>query len=422
MIKVKKSKLQGTTLLPPSKSHTLRAILLAALAEGKSSLHNILQSPDTSKLIAICESIGASIEQTGTTLSIQGVGRNFAGFKGTLDVGNSGILLRFLTVIGAFYSSPFTITGDESACSRPMADVAQALNRHKRVLKSAHVDALAPLYVQGPFEQHHVQLQGQDSQPASAFMFAAACRGENLQLSLHDPGEKPWLLLTKSWLERLNVPVYISPDYRDIRVYASKRWQGFTYTVPGDASTLAFPVAAALITESEITIEGVDYDPFQGDYAILDILKNMGAKLVAKPNQLTVFPSTLRGGAFKINDCIDALPILSVVACFAQGATHLTGAKVAKTKECDRIQCMYQELTKMNGAVTMTEDGLCVHKAALSGTEVLSYDDHRMAMALSVAGLSSAIETTVTSTACINKTYPNFVTAFQDLGASIVEV
>jgi len=191
--------------------------------------------------------------------------------------------------------------------------------------------------------------------------------------------------------------------------------------VPGDLSTLAFPVAAALITHSTITINGVDLNDAQGDKALLPALEKMGAKFSYDDNAKSLKVNAvdkLEGVELDINDYVDAISILAVIGTQASGKTVLKNAHVARQKECNRIKAICTELQKMGANIEETEDGLCVFQSKLQCATVNSHNDHRTAMSLAIAGLVAEGETCLENSACIAKTFPNFVSFMENLGAT----
>ncbi|NGX43016.1 MAG: 3-phosphoshikimate 1-carboxyvinyltransferase [Chlamydiae bacterium] len=417
---IKPGNVRGEVAIPPSKSHTLRGILFASLARGKSLITNPLESPDATAMVKACKMLGAGIEREGRDFAIKGVGGKISSEEHTIDAGNSGLVLRLIVGIAALGRQPIVITGDHSICNqRPMGPMLDALQQLGVRAESVHGNGYAPLIVQGPLQGGQALISGEDSQPISALLMAGSLCPKGLKLKVTDPGEKPWIDMTLHWLRRLGTKVE-HDSYTQYDVAGGTIWDGFTYNVPGDWSSAAFPLAAALVTGSELTIHNVCTSDCQGDKAIVEILQRMGAVIEVRGDSLIISPSgKLKGVEVDLNDCIDAIPILSVVACYASGTTRITNTSVAKTKECNRIACIASELKKMGAQILETEDGLIIRGAKLHGAEVESHRDHRMAMSLTVAALGATGATTVNDVACVSKTYGSFAESFQKMGANI---
>ena len=420
---VQKSQLSGTLALPASKSHTMRALLFATLAEGTSVIHNPLPSPDTDAMIMACQQFGATITHTNHQLTVIGTSGNLKTPSSAIDAGNSGQVLRFIACLAGLQPGRVDITGDHSIChSRPVKPMLSALNQLGLTAQSIHKNDHPPISVQGSYKNLHAELDGGDSQPVSGLLMAAAFRNQvTTHLTVSNPGETPWVLLTLDWLQRLGFTVEQS-DFQQYAITGKKTIPAFTYTVPSDLSAMAFPLIAALITQSTLTLNNIDLNDPQGDKAILDIVQRMGAQLTIDAEQQTVtaHPSpSLRGITVDINHCIDTLPILSVLACFAQGTTQITGATIARFKESNRLEAMHTELCKMGADITVTEDGLIIQPTELHAATVDSHHDHRVAMACAVAGLALSEQSMIKDTDCIAKSFPKFKQVMASVQAHI---
>lgn len=414
---IKKSQLSGSVIIPSSKSQTLRGLLFASLAKGKSTLFHCLSSPDTTAMIYACRLFGAIVKEFPDRIEVQGTDGNVAATEDVIHAGNSGIVLRFCTAVGALGHHPVVITGDHSIRHfRPMKSLISSLNQLGARVESMRGDFFAPIIIKGPLKGGKATLSGEDSQPVSALLIACAFAERPSEIIVHDPGEIPWVNLTLKWLNRLQIP-YEREEAYCYRLQGKAHISGFSYSVPGDWSSAAFPLAAALITHSELTLENVDRDDEQGDKALVDVLMKMGAQLSFEPEKrcLHVLKSPkLQGITLDVNEIIDALPILAVVACFAEGETHLVNASNARHKESDRLHTMTMELRKMGGDIEEKEDGLLIRGSVLQGTTVESHNDHRVALSLMVAALAAEGETTILNIDCIEKSYPDFIKSISE--------
>lgn len=416
------SKVHGCITVPASKSQTLRAILFASLAKGKSTISEYLDSPDTEAMIKACRLFGARINQDPRHIEIEGLNGSIANIKTSIDAGNSGIVLRFCSAIGALAASPVVITGDHSIQNqRPMKPLLEGLRQLGVKAVSMRGNGYAPVMIQGPLHPGSATLLGHDSQPVSALLIASAFTSGPSEINVLEPGEKPWVGLTLDWFDRLGV-AYTNHDFQRYALKGGARYSGFAYTVPGDLSTAAYPIAAALITRSELIIRNVDMQDAQGDKRLIRIFQEMGANIEIDGTAKTIYvkkQSSLSGIRVDVNDFIDGITILAAVACFAEGETHIYNGAIAKQKECNRIHCIATELKKMGADITETEDGLIIRKSILKGASLQTYGDHRMALSLAVAALGAAGESKIHYTECIAKTYNAFVNDFNALGAHI---
>lgn len=419
---MRSSQLSGSIAVLGSKSHTLRAILFSALGQGKSIIHRHLASADTQAMIQACRLFGATIDVFSTHLEIQG---KITHPEDVIQVGNSGLVLRFCSAIGALLGSPVILTGDYSIRhQRPMKELLSGLSQLGVSAVSMRGDGYAPVIIQGPIKPGKVIISGEDSQPVSALLIAAAFAAGSIELEVRNPGEKPWVALTLDWFDRLGIP-YENRNFEYFRLFGAAKYNGFEYTVPGDFSSAAFPIAAALVTGSELVIENVDMKDSQGDKEVISVLRKMGAVIDCNEEKQTLHVkkgASLSGISIDLNNFIDAITILAVVACFAEGETYLYNGAIAKQKECNRIHCIAMELRKMGANIMETEDGLHIKKSTLRGARVFSHHDHRMCMSLAVAALGAEGETRIDSADCVSKTYPCFFQDFKVLGASVEQI
>ncbi len=419
---IRPSSVQGTVIVPPSKSHTLRAILFASMANGLSEVRNFLHSPDATAMIEAMRLFGASIEVTADFLKIRGLNGKLTSAENVIDSGNSGQVLRFVGALAALSTSYTIVTGDHSIRHhRPVKPLLEALSQLGAMAVSSRLDDYAPIIIKGPMQPGYAQLPGEDSQPVSGILIATSFLSGKTTIDVTSPGEKPWVDLTLFWLKKFGIEIS-HHNYSRYTVPGSARVDGFSFLIPGDFSSAAFPIAAALITNSELRLTNIDMQDCQGDKKFIEIVQQMGAKIDIdeKKNALTVRQhSKLKGMRIDVNDFIDATPILSVMGCFAEGTTEIIHASIARKKESDRLHAMATELKKMGAAIEEKPDGLVIAHSPLHGAQVSSWRDHRIAMSLAIAGLGASSDTQVEGAECVAKTYPSFVHDFRAIKAAI---
>jgi 3-phosphoshikimate 1-carboxyvinyltransferase len=238
------------------------------------------------------------------------------------------------------------------------------------------------------------------------------------EIIVDNPGETPWINLTLDWVRRMGGTI-THENYTHYHVKGSLGYGGFQYTVPGDFSTAAYPIAAALITQSHLQLTSLDPNDVQGDKELIHILQKMGAQISWQKDKLVIEPSHLKGLHIDVNTCIDALPILAVLGCYAEGTTTLYNGAIARCKESDRISVISAELKKMGANIQEEEDGLTVERSALRGAELEGHRDHRIALSLAVAALGASSPSVIRGTDCAGKTYPTFLEDFTSIGANI---
>ncbi len=419
---IKASSIEGSITVPPSKSHSHRAIIFGAMGRGTTTIRHLLKSSDTEGMLRAWKTLGVEVLENDGVVKIQGLGGRIDGADNVIDVGNSGIALRFLTALSALSPKLIVITGDHSIRhQRPMDSLLDALQQLNVKAISTKGDGYAPIIIQGPFSGGKAVINGRDSQPVSALLISSIFASGTTEIAVEEPGEIPWVQLTLDWLDRLKVE-YKQKNYSEYTIKGNGGYDGFDYIVPGDWSSAAFPAASALVTKGSVTLHNIDKSDVQGDKKLFDLFEQMGAEIIYDNEKRTVnvsYKGSLKGIHADINDCIDSITILAVVACFAEGTTTITNASVAKEKECDRIECIAKELRKMGAQIQTSDEGLTIIGSLLHGAKVVSHDDHRMAMSLAVAAMGARGPSSVINIECIKKTYPTFIDDMKEIGALI---
>ncbi len=413
--------LRGTVEVPPNKSHSFRALIMACLAEGKSRIISPAVSADWLRGTEAMEMFGASIEPAaGDSWEIIGTAGRLKTPDDVINCGNSGIIFRFFTAISACCDGYTVLTGDDSIrhirlCG-PLLDALSSLGAQAVSTKG---DGHGPVVVRGPLKGGTAEIDGADSQPVSALLIAASLAEAPTELIVHNPGEKPWVEVTLHWLGRCGVEI-ANEDFARYRIPGRSRWGGFETTIPGDWSAAMYPIVAGLICpESEVLITGIDPADVQGDKAVLDVLQDMGADIEITDDGVVARSSELKGRQIDCNDFIDQFMLLAVIGALAQGETALTGAEICRHKECDRITEMHNALTAMGADVEERPDGLVIRRSNLHGAKLTSRADHRMVMTLAVAGLAATGTTIISNVECVKKTFPSFVRQMAGIGCDV---
>ena len=299
-----KKSLSGHITVPGSKSHTIRALLLATLADGVSHISNPLPSADclsTGKAVPL---MGATVEFGPKVWTVTGAGKNIHLPTNVVDVGNSGSLLYFLSPIAATFDGWSVFTGDESIRKRPVYHVVDVLNQMGAFASTAVPGSkTCPMIIKGPVKEGvTVKTEGSVSSQYITGLMMAAIRMENgLKIELTDPKETPYLTMTQKWLEKVGVESTISKDFKHIEVKGKSSLQAFDCTVPSDWEGVAFPLIAALLTDSEIIIDNVDGSGTQGDEEIVKVLQSIGGDIELDMKALA-----------DICDTIESLAVLTV--------------------------------------------------------------------------------------------------------------
>ncbi len=413
--------LQGTVKIPPNKSHSFRALLMAALAEGSSRITAPAVSNDWMRGIEALEMFGAEATPKADGLwIIQGTGGKLTTPDDVVDCGNSGIILRFFMALAACCDSYTVLSGDHSLRHiRPCQPLIDALNNLGAWAVSTKGDGHAPVVVRGRLSGGRAELDGMDSQPVSALLIASALADAPTELKVNRPGEKPWVGVTLDWLDRCGVE-YSNENYELYRIRGREKWGGFDVKIPLDWSAALYPiVAGVLLPESEVHVPGMDFGDSQGDKAVINVLREMGADIEIRDDEVIARTSQLTGCEIDCNDFIDQFMLLAVVGALAEGETVLSNAEICRHKECDRISEMHDALSAMGADVEERPDGLVIRKSQLHGTTIHSRRDHRMVMTLSIAAMAAQGQTLIQDIECIKKTFPAFVEQMQGIGCDM---
>jgi 3-phosphoshikimate 1-carboxyvinyltransferase len=416
--------MHGTVRIPPNKSHSFRALIMAGLAEGVSRIIGPAVSNDWMRGIEALEMLGAKVDPKANHLwEITGTAGQLKTPDDVIDCGNSGIILRFFMGLAACCEGYTVLSGDESIrrlrVCQPLID---AINGLGGWAVSTKGDGHAPVVVRGRLKGGRTELDGKDSQPVSALLIAAALAEAPTDLIVRNPGEKPWVGVTLHWLSRCGVE-FSNEDYAHYRIRGKSRWKGFEVNVPLDWSAAMYPIVAAVMSEdSEVRVPGMDFQDCQGDKQVINVLREMGADIRIEGDTVIARSSKLKGRHIDCNDFIDQFMLLAVVGARAEGETLLTNAEICRHKECDRITEICQALKAMGAGVAERPDGLVVRGGRLRGVHLNSKADHRMVMTLAVAGLVAEGTTVISDVECVKKTFPSFVAEMQSIGCDMNKI
>ncbi|MSS63568.1 3-phosphoshikimate 1-carboxyvinyltransferase [Velocimicrobium porci] len=412
------SSLKGELSVPGDKSISHRAIMLGSLANGLTEITNFLDGEDCLSTIRCFKEMGIKITQTKDTVAITGNGLyNLSAPKSTLNVGNSGTTARLLSGILAGQTFESTITGDESIQSRPMKRIIEPLSSMGADIASIYGNDCAPLHIKGSkLTGISYQSPIASAQVKSSILFAGLYADGTTSVT------EPYLSRNHSELMLQAFGANVKTENTTITITPSvNELAGQKIKVPGDISSAAYFIAAALIVpNSEIKLCNIGINPTRD--GILQICQKMGADIKIENQHTTngelvadliVRSSSLTGTTIEgeiIPTLIDEIPIISVLACVANGTTIIKDAAELKVKESNRIDAMVKNLSKMGADITATEDGMIIHGGKpLHGTLIDSKKDHRVAMSCIIASLIADGPTGLSDFSCINISYPNFL-------------
>lgn len=415
---VNKSKLSGSVEIPGSKSHTIRAVAIASLAQGASVIRKPLAALDAMAAVSAFRLLGAEILVPDDWL-VRGVAGRPGVPENIIDVGNSGTTLYIALGAACLSYGCGVFTGDDQIRRRPAQPLIEALNKLGAMVESTRGNGLAPIIVRGPMRGGFVKLDGsKTSQYLTSLLINCPLAQADSTIEVENLIEKPYVEMTLKWMREQGIKVE-SSDFRRFEVPGGQCYRPFDRSIPADFSSAAFFLCAAAITGADLTLLGLDMNDVQGDKAVVDVLVEMGAQVEQCEGGLRIVGGKLKGAEFNLSDTPDALPALAAAACFAEGETRLVNVGQARLKETDRIAVMCAELGKMGADIQELPDGLIIRGSDLRPAMVNGHYDHRVIMALAVAGMCLDGETTVYSAEALNVTFPTFVNLMSSVGADM---
>jgi 3-phosphoshikimate 1-carboxyvinyltransferase len=413
------STLSGRVEIPGSKSHTIRAVAVAALAQGHSTIKAPLESADTLAAVNAFQSLGARIERRPGIWTIEGTGGRLSTPDDVIDVRNSGTSLRIAVGAAALLTEGEALfTGDHQVRRRPIGPLAQSLNDLGASVQSTRRNGCAPLVVAGRLRGGKTSIDAVTSQYLSSLLINAPLADGDSQIDVPRLYEEPYVHMTLNWLKRGGIQLE-HDRLKQFHVPGGQSYRPLDIRVAADFSSATFFLAAGALGENELLVQGLDMSDTQGDKAVIDYLRQMGARIDVGEESIRVRPGQLIGRELDLNATPDALPMMAVIGCFARGATRLVNVPQARLKETDRIAVMARELSKMGATVTELEDGLEIEQSDLRAAEVDGHDDHRVVMALAVAGTAISGETRIHSAEAVAVTFPTFVESMANLGGDL---
>jgi len=413
---VERSTVSGEVYAPPSKSYTHRAILITALGPG-GMVKRPLISADTRATISASEAFGAKIS-LNEGVEIEGVSGKPQTPEDVINVLNSGTTLRFCSAVAALTDGA-VLTGDASIRTRPNGPLLSCLNDLGATAFSIRNNGKAPLVIKGKMRGGTARLNGGvSSQFLSALLIASPlAEGDTKVVIEGDLKSRPYAEITLDMLA--DAGVRVQAGRQEFFVPGNQSYNLKGYTIPGDFSSASYPLAAAAVTGSEVTVKGI-FPSRQGDSAIIDILNRMGAKVSwdKEKGDLRIKGGDLQGVEVDASLTPDLVPTIAVLGAVAKGKTTVMNAEHVRHKETDRLHAMAVELSKMGADIRERPDGLEITGGRLHGAEVHGYHDHRIVMALSVAGLVAG-GTRIDTAESVDVSYPGFFQEMGKLGARV---
>ena len=421
----KSSPLRGELTVPGDKSISHRAVMFGSISEGLTEITDFLQGADCLSTISCFRKMGIEIENTGERILVHGRGlHGLTAPSETLDAGNSGTTTRLISGILAGQNFSSRLTGDASIQSRPMNRIIHPLREMGAQISSENENGCAPLLIRGT-SLHGIDYRSPvaSAQVKSCILLAGLYADR--ETSVTEPA------LSRDHTERMlkSFGARVKRTGLTAQIFPESRLIGQKIQIPGDISSAAYFLAAALLVPgSEILLKNVGINPTRD--GILQVIKKMGGDLQILNQRtisgepvadLLVRHSSLNGTVIEgdlIPTLIDEIPILAVLASFAESTTVIRNAEELKVKESDRLSIMVEGLLAMGAEVTGTDDGMIIRGGKpLRGTRIDSHKDHRIAMSFAVAGLAADGVTAIPDSGCVAISYPGFYEDLQKLSS-----
>lgn len=402
--------IRGTITPPSSKSYAQRAIALALLAEGRTTLRNLEFCKDTRSALRCIEALGAKVEVIDdSTLSIEG------GLKpqsNVLHVGESGLATRLFTPIASLNPTPLTIEGEGTLLYRPMTMMIEPLRQLGVQVRDG--GGFLPIEVQGPIHGGEITVDGSvSSQFITGLLLALPLAQEDTTLHVTSPVSTPYIDMTIDTARRFGVEImHNEGDYTQFFIEGGQQYTPTDLAIEGDWSGAASMLVAGAIA-GEVTIKNISTLSKQADTAICHALERAGAGLIIEQDSITVSKRNLRSFEFDATNAPDLFPALAALAAAAEGESVIIGTDRLRHKESDRAETIRREYEKLGIEVDISEKNIMrIRGGEIHPATTFSHNDHRIAMSLAVSALRCQGEVKIENAECVEKSYPTF---FEDL-------
>ena len=414
-------KISGSVVLPGSKSLSNRILLLSMLAEGKTEIQNLLDSDDVRRMVEALETLGIQLEENRAEnlITVSGTSGIIPVKEATLMLGNAGTAIRPLTAAMTLGHGRFVLDGVQRMRERPIIDLVNGLSQLGANLRCINGTDCPPVEVIADGLPGGItRLSGAiSSQYLTAILLAAPYADKEVQIEITDKlVSVPYVEMTLRLMRSFGVSV----NHENFRLFHIPRQ---TYRSPGnifvegDASSASYFLAGAAITKGTVTVKGCGTDSLQGDARFAEVLEKMGAKVEWEPQQVKLTGNSLNGIDVDMNQMPDAAMTLAVAALFASGPTAIRNIYNWRVKETERLQAVSTELRKLGAEVEEGYDYLVIQPPEqIRKAEIDTYDDHRMAMAFSLAACGSS-PVTINNPGCVSKTFPDYFEVLNGLCA-----
>jgi 3-phosphoshikimate 1-carboxyvinyltransferase len=407
--------LDAVVEVPGSKSLTQRALIAAALAQGKSTLIGPLASEDTAYTMKALRQMGIAVDDSEPKAwVVQGSGGTIVTPDKDIFLGNNGTATRFLTSVAALGKGRFRISGGKRMAERPIDPLIRALRGWQVQIQSEAANGCPPLSIDadGLSGGKTVLPEGKSSQYLSSLLLVAPYAAQKADLKVEgEVFSKPYVKMTLAVMADFGIWAEVAPEMNYFQI-PQGCYQGTEYRIEGDASGASYFWAAAAVTGGKVNVANVPVPSLQGDAQLVPLLEQMGCQVERCQGGITVQgPEQLKGIEVDMGNMPDVAPTLAVVAAFAEGTTVINNIAHLRIKECDRLAVMVNELRKMGADVAEEDDRMIIYGQAgganLHGADIETYEDHRIAMCFAVASLGVP-GVKIHGEECVAKSFPDF--------------
>ncbi len=413
-------RISGRVDLPGSKSLSNRVLLLSMLAEGTTRIQNLLDSDDVRYMIGALEKLGITLQETRekNEISVEGCSGRIPNSDLELMLGNAGTAMRPLTAALTLGQGRYVLDGVPRMRERPIVDLVEGLQQLGAKVRLLNGPPGPPVEIlaQG-LPGGTARIKGSvSSQFLSAILMAAPGAEKDVTLEIDDTlVSVPYVEMTLALMERFGVHVE-NRDFQEFHIPGKQTYHSpGDFFVEGDASSASYFLAGAAITGGTVTVLGCGTESLQGDSKFAEVLEQMGAETQWQPHSVTVRGNTLKGVDLDMNRMPDAAMTLAVAALFAEGTTKIRNVYNWRLKETERMKAVTTELRKLGAEVEEGDDYLIIDPPdQIQSTEIETYDDHRMAMAFSLAACG-AESVTILDPGCVSKTFPDFFEVLEEV-------
>ena len=403
-------RVNGTVVAPPSKSYSVRALLLGAMADGATLITNCLDADDTRYALEALRTMGFEIGGSFKEGVRIGPRRSMSANEVAISVGNAGTAMRFLTGWLTFMPGRFVLSGEKRMHERPIGDLVDVLMSIGGEVEYVEREGYPPLRIRGKRMRggFDVKISAEtSSQFVSSLMLAGATLPDGITLHITSVASGAYIEITADILRAFGAAV--ARRGNDVTVRAARLARD-EYKVEGDYSSASYWFAAAAATAGNMRVRGLVYPTAQGDARFLDILTAMGCDVIVDDDgEITVSRAgALRGGQFDCNSTPDIVPTLAAIAPLASSAVEITNVANLRVKESDRLATVSSELLRLGVSVEERADGLLIQPGwSAEAATIETHNDHRIAMAFAVAGLARG-GVTIADEQVVSKSYPRF--------------